>query len=232
MRIEIVNDLLAPFSDPQAVARYTEGPPRFVPGFADLHRMTAILLAERAPQDARVLVLGAGGGLELKALAEAHPGWAFDGVDPAAEMLKLAERTLGPLASRVRLREGYIDDAPEGPFDAAACLLTLHFLAPEDRRRTAIEIRRRLRPGAPFVAAHSSFPQDEGERALWLTRYAAFAVASGADPDHARNARAAVEAYLNVLSPEQDEAILRDADFSDVSLFYAAFTWRGWIAYA
>jgi tRNA (cmo5U34)-methyltransferase len=153
-------------------------------------------------------------------------------VDPAAEMLKLAERTLGPLASRVRLREGYIDDAPKGPFDAATCLLTLHFLAPEERRRTAIEIRRRLKPGAPFVAAHSSFPQDEGERALWLSRYAAFATASGADPGHAQNARAAVEAHLNLLSPEQDEAILRDADFSDVRLFYAAFTWRGWVAYA
>jgi tRNA (cmo5U34)-methyltransferase len=82
------------------------------------------------------------------------------------------------------------------------------------------------------VAAHSSFSQNEGERALWLSRYAAFATASGADPDQAQNARAAVEAHLNLLSPEQDEAILRDAGFSDVSLFYAAFTWRGWVAYA
>jgi len=65
-----MSELLAPFSDPEAVARYAEGPPRFVPGFADLHRMAALLLAERAPEDARVLVLGAGGGLELKAFAE------------------------------------------------------------------------------------------------------------------------------------------------------------------
>jgi tRNA (cmo5U34)-methyltransferase len=227
-----VSKLLAPFSDPRAVTRYAEGPPRFVPGFTDLHRMTSILLAERAPQDAHVLVVGAGGGLELKAFAETHPSWTFDGVDPAAEMLKLAERTLGPLASRVRLHQGYIDDAPEGPFDAATCLLTLHFLPPEERRRTAIEIRRRLKPGAPFVAAHSSFPQGEGERGLWLSRYAAFATASGADPDHAENARAAVEAHLNLLSPEQDEAILSEAEFSNISLFYTAFTWRGWIAYA
>jgi tRNA (cmo5U34)-methyltransferase len=47
-----------------------------------------------------------------------------------------------------------------------------------------------------------------------------------------QNARSAVEAHLNLLAPEQDEAILRDAGFSDVSSFYAAFTWRGWIAYA
>lgn len=226
------SDLQASFSDPQHVARYAEGPPRFVPGFADLHRMTGILLAERAPPEARVLVLGAGGGLELTALAQAHPGWTFDGVDPAAEMLKLAERTLGPLASRVRLHRGYIDDAPDGPFDAATCLLTLHFLSADERRRTASEIRRRLKPGAPFVAAHSSFPQGAGERTQWLSRYAAFAVASGAAPDLTERARAAVETHLNLLSPAQDEQILREAGFSDVSQFYAAFTWRGWVAYA
>ncbi|HEV7339676.1 MAG TPA: class I SAM-dependent methyltransferase [Bosea sp. (in: a-proteobacteria)] len=227
-----MNALMAPFSDPAAVARYAEGPPRFVPGFHDLHKMTGILLAERAPEDARVLVLGAGGGLELKALAQAQPGWIFDGVDPAAEMLKLAGQTLGPLGTRVDLHEGYIEDAPEGPFDAATCLLTLHFLAPEDRRRTASEIHRRLKPGAPFVAAHASFPQGEGERGRWLSRYAAFAAASGAEPAKAENARAAVAAHLQLLSPEEDEAILRAAGFSEVSLFYTGFSFRGWVGYA
>jgi tRNA (cmo5U34)-methyltransferase len=228
----MMSELLAPFSDPQAVARYADGPPRFVPGFTDLHRMTGILLAEHASADARVLVLGAGGGLELNALAQMHPGWTFDGVDPAPEMLKLARQTLGPLASRAQLHEGLIDDAPDGPFDAATCLLTLHFLPADERQRTAREIRRRLRPGAPFVAAHSSFPQEGNERALWLKRYAAFALGSGADPAQTEKMRAAVETHLNLYDPEQDEAILRDAGFSDVSLFYAAFTWRGWVGYA
>lgn len=223
---------LAPFSDPASVARYTEGPPRFVPGFADLHRMTSILLSEHAPENARVLVLGAGGGLELKALAQAHPGWTFDGVDPAPEMLKLARQTLGSLAARAQLHQGLIDIAPDGPFDAATCLLTLHFLPADERIRTVREIRARLKPGAPFVAAHSSFPQSQGERALWLKRYAAFALGSGADPAQTEKMRAAVEAHLSLYDPEQDEAILREAGFANVTLFYAAFTWRGWVAYA
>lgn len=67
------NHFLKTFSDPDAVARYAEGPKRFVPGLDGLHRMTGVLLAEKAPRIARVLVLGAGGGLELKALADAHP---------------------------------------------------------------------------------------------------------------------------------------------------------------
>jgi len=218
------------FSDPEAVKHYADGPRRFVPGFADLHRMTSILLAEHAPQNARVLVLGAGGGLELKSMAEAEPGWTFVGVDPAAAMLKQAELTLGPLRTRVQFEHGYIDDAPDGPFDAATCLLTLHFLDAEQRRRTASEIHRRLKPGAPFVAAHSSFPQ--AARTQWLSRYAAYAIASGADPDKVNGARAAVDANLSLFSPEQDAQILREAGFKDVELFYAAFTWRGWIAYA
>ena len=45
-------------------------------------------------------------------------------------------------------------------------------------------------------------------------------------------ARAAVAAGLSLFSPEQDEAILRDAGFSNVKQFYAAFTWRGWVARA
>src|SRR4029077_12574608 len=47
------------FCDPDAVARYFEGPQRFVPGLDALHRMTGVLLAERAPVAARVLALGA-----------------------------------------------------------------------------------------------------------------------------------------------------------------------------
>jgi tRNA (cmo5U34)-methyltransferase len=221
-----------PFSDPQAVARYTEGPPRIVPGYDGMQRMTTLLLAERVQEDARVLVLGAGGALELKAFAQAHPGWIFDGIDPASEMLKLAERILGPLASRATLHQGNIDDAPIGPFDAATCLLTLHFVALEERRRTAAEVHRRLKPGAPFVVAHLSVPQGEGERALWLSRYAAFMVASGIDSDKAANARAAIDTQLTIITPEQDEAFLREAGFSNVSLFYVGFTFRGWVGYA
>jgi tRNA (cmo5U34)-methyltransferase len=221
-----------PFADPQAVARYAEGPPRLVPGFHGLQRMAEVLLAERAPDDARVLVLGAGGGLELRAFAQARPGWSFDGIDPSAEMLRLAERTLGPLVARVRLHQGYIDAAPDGPFDAATCLLTLHFVAPEARRRMLAEVRRRLKPGAAFVVAHFSFPQGEGERARWLSRYAAFAVASGIAPEQMANARAAIDAQLTILTPEQDEALLREAGFADVALFYAGLAFRGWVAYA
>ncbi len=220
------------FSDPDAVARYADGPVRLVPGFHGLQRMAALLLAERCGPDARLLVLGAGGGLELKAFAEWYPGWRFVGVDPSAEMLGLATRTLGSLCDRVALHEGYIDSAPEGPFDGATCLLTLHFVPEDERLRTLVALRQRLKPGAPLVVAHHSISQAGDEKRIWLDRYAAFAAASGVPPENTRNAAEAIGARLPVLSPEQDEALLREAGFTGVSLFYAGFTFRGWVGYA
>ncbi|KYG23341.1 methyltransferase [Bradyrhizobium sp. AT1] len=227
-----MTDIQAAFADPQFVTRYTEGPPRFVPGYDAMQSMASILLAESVPSDGQVLVLGAGGGLELKAFAQAHPGWRFDGVDPSAPMLALAGQTLGELAPRARFHQGYIDDAPEGPFDGATCLLTLHFVDATERRRIASEVRRRLKPRAPFVVAHFSIPDGEQERPRWLARYSAFLAFSGVDPDRAAAARDAVTNHLEILEPAQDEAILREAGFSDPTLFYTGFTFRGWVAYA
>lgn len=222
----------ASFSDRVAVDGYAENARRLVPGFDALHRMTGVLLAEHVPDDGRVLVLGAGGGLELRHLADAYPGWRFDGVDPSAEMLAQAGRTLGPHADRATLHKGLVDVAPEGPFDAATCLLTLHFLDPDERLRTLRELHRRLRPGAPLVVAHHSVAVDPGERDRWLQRFAATAVASGADPERMRSVPASLAERLPILDPSEDERLLREAGFSDVALFYAALTFRGWVAVA
>ena len=56
-------------------------------------------------------------------------------------------------------------------------------------------------------------------------------VASGVTAANAESAIVAIGERLPVLSPEQDEALLRDAGFADVALFYAGFTFRGWVAY-
>ena len=58
--------------------------------------------------------------------------------------------------------------------------------------RTLAEIHHRLKPGAPFVVAHFSFPQTGAEKNTWLSRYAAFATASGVPAENLKNATAAI----------------------------------------
>lgn len=218
--------------DAQAARDYAERPPRQVPGFADLHRMAILLLSERVPDDGRVLVLGAGGGLELKAFATAQPNWSFDGVDPSAEMLDLARAMVGPMAERMRFHQGRIDAAPEALFDGATALLTFHFIARDARLETLRQLRRRLKPGAPLILAHISFVQEEPARSMWIARHVAYGQPRQTDPEQVEKSRQAIATRLTILAPEEEEAMLTAAGFDGVNLFYAGLSFRGWVAYA
>lgn len=222
---------MSTFSDPDTVSCYAEMAERNVPALRDLHRMVSILLGERVSSDGRVLVLGVGGGLELRAMARLNPGWSFDGVDPSPQMLDQARAVTHDFADRITLHEGYIEEAPDGPFDGATCLLTLHFLPREDRARTLKEICRRLRPGAPLAIVHHSFANDDAGKDKWLARFAKFIATSEMGDAGNRINVEAMKERLPVLSPEQDVSTLQDAGFSQVDLFYAALTFRGWVAY-
>lgn len=225
-----MNNNLTPFMDPASVASYAGETSKKVPGLADLHRMTELLLAERSPGSAHILVVGAGGGLELQAMAQARPGWRFTGVDPSPAMLELAQQTISSYADRIELIAGTVDQAPPGLYDGATCLLTLHFLDSGQRLRTLREIHRRLNPGHMLVLAHHTAPGGDGER--WLARSTTFADRAGSDPVKAAASARAMAEGLPLLSPAGEEAILREAGFEEPTLFYAAFSFRGWVATA
>ncbi len=222
------------FSDPEAVAKVCGWARRSVPGYADLHRMTAILLGERAPRNAKVLVLGAGGGLELKA---PRRGASRNGRSSASIRPR-------PCLTSRRVRSGTSARASNscrvtsttrrsGPDDAATCLLTLHF----------------PRYGRGANAPPARFNAGSGPARLLSPRTAAFRKETNARSGsrvtrHTRSRRAWSPSTptgragrggthgKHVLSPEQGEAVLRDAGLRGDSQFFAAFTWRGWIAHA
>lgn len=223
------------YDDPEFVRRYAEGPSAFVPAYAHMHRMTAQLIRERIGSAGEVLVLGAGGGLELEAFATRYPHWSFVAVDPAAEMLKVARERmrLAEASGRVSWHHGTIFDAPPGPFDAATCLLTLHFV-PDDgaKERTLAAVRRRLKPGAPFVLVDLCIDLGSPEATVALARYRDFALESGADPERVDTTCGRITTVLKTVSPARDEELLLASGFSGIELFYAGLSWRGWRAYA
>ncbi|MEW6255079.1 MAG: class I SAM-dependent methyltransferase [Pseudomonadota bacterium] len=218
------------FLDPALVRSYVVDAPRKVPGLNDLHMMTTLLLEERAPGPAHILVVGAGGGLEIRAMAGVRPDWRFTGVDPSPAMLDIARQTTADVAERTDLRLGTAQDAPLGPFDGAVCLLTLHFLDRRERLQTLQGIRSRLKPGAVFVAAHHVSVGGEAE--VWLHRSAVFARHLGASAPPAASSAKAMADRLPLLSPKDEEECFREGGFQTPALFYAALSFRGWVMIA
>lgn len=223
------------FDDPDFVAGYVQkGPPAFVPGHSGLLQTAGVLLAERAPEDGHILIVGAGGGLDTRTFARMQPGWRFTGVDPAKKMLDLARAVLGDeINPRVDLIEGGVEAAPEGPFDGATLILVLG-LIPDDgsKLKTLQEIRRRLKPGAAFILVDRCDDPNGPDFDRNMDRYIAYAVASGVDPDTLANAKASHRANKAMVTAERDEALLKEAGFTGVHTVYFAMNWQGWAAYA
>ncbi len=225
----------AGFADPQFVNRYlNEGPPAFTPGHAGLLQMAWVLLAERVPEDGRVLVVGAGGGLDTRALAEGSPGWRFTGVDPSPEMLALARQTAGPAAGdRLELIEGSVEAAPAGPYDGATLICVLGLLADDGSKLALLRgLRDRLSRGAPLILVDQCMDRDGPDFPQRLNRYLAYARASGVRPETVANAEAMMRASVTLATAERDEALLAEAGFGGVEVFYRGLSWVGWVAYA
>src|SRR5689334_1257184 len=122
--------------NPTLTDNYDRGPRWFIPGYDASHAMAAVLLRDRIGEVGRILVIGAGGGIELSVFAGEASGWSFTGVDPSAEMLSRAKQKIDEAGAteRVSLIRGTAEDAPREAFDAATAFLALHFV-PHDGAR-------------------------------------------------------------------------------------------------
>jgi tRNA (cmo5U34)-methyltransferase len=215
------------------VARYDEGPPLFVPGYHASHVMAASILLERIGAAGNLLIVGAGGGVEIAAFARFAPGWCYCAVDPSDAMLDLVAARLARFdpAPEVSLVQGVSSDAPDGPFDAATAFLCLPFV-PDDGMRLAQlrAIHARLKPGAPFLMVHAVSAPERWEPDL--SRFATHARLSGADEALVATALAMQREHLHVLTEEREAALLREAGFRLDGIFYQGLWIRGWEATA
>lgn len=208
--------------------RYDDTIRRVIPGYDALHSMTGVLLRDAIPDDGRILVVGAGTGSELLALGAMGPQWRFTACDPASDMLAVARDRLAgqPVEARTTLHACITDDLPaeETAFDAATCLLVMHFL-PDDGSKLALlkSIAARLKPGAPLVLAdmHEDPASERWQRIL--RAWAGWQVSNGIDPEMVERGLQHVRRSVHFVPRARMEALFDEAGFEPSMDFWHAF---------
>ncbi len=197
-----------------------------------LHFVTDASLAG-LPEEARVLIVGAGTGLELQYLAAKHPGWRFVAVEPSEPMLRQLQSRCcdAGLTERCTLFHGFIEELPAGElFDGATSLLVSQFLLkPKDRCSFFRGIAERLKLEAPLLIADLSADLKAPEGEAIVDRWFEAMSDSQVVPEQLEILRQGLLQYVSIIAPRRLEALIESAGFGAPLQLAQALLIRAWV---
>ncbi|MEH6694648.1 MAG: class I SAM-dependent methyltransferase [Hyphomonas sp.] len=201
--------------------------------FRDVIHLVTDLAFASLPNDARILVVGAGTGSEIIALAARHSSWHFTAVDPAGAMLEVfrEKATAAGILDRCTIHVGYIETLADLPLhDAATSLLVSHFLQTDASRGAFFaEIAARLKPGGLLVNADLAADMTEKISARLYATWEQMLRETGADAAGLDNYRAGFGKDFAVHTPAAVEALIENNGFERPSPVLQTLLMRTWL---
>ncbi len=205
---------------------------RVIPGYATLFPTISAVIDPDLPHGARVLVVGAGTGIELVTFKRWRPDLRLHGVDPSRQMLDLARRRVAESAHAddITFQLGYASDvAPTPGFDAATLVNVLHFV-PDDGSKAGLlrDIARRLKPAGVFVLfdLHGDPGSDEHER--YMPAWRRYWSIRGMPAEEIAAFRERIRRGIHFAPPERVVALAREAGFAQPRRFFKSLLYGGW----
>lgn len=143
---------------------------RLIPGYELLHHMTNAQLQVTLADNAHILVIGAGTGKEISALAAINSTWQFTAQDTSKDMLEIAKQRFAEqgITARVSMHNCPVDQL-NTKADAVLCLLVMHFVEDNgDKKQILKTIKTSLKKDALLYIADLMRPETLFEREAQL----------------------------------------------------------------
>lgn len=217
----------------QQASGYDQQWARMAPIRDGLHFLLRSVFAD-LPENARLLCVGAGTGVEMAYLARTFPRWTFTAVDPSGAMLDICRQRADAegYAARCTYHEGYVDSLPAGErHDAATSLLVSQFiLDQQDRIEFFRTIAARLKPGGILVSADLASDIHSEEYSALLRCWFNVMASAGIPREGLDRMREAYARDVAVLPPLQVASLLTSAGFRHPVQFFQSGLMHAWFS--
>ncbi|PKM29173.1 MAG: SAM-dependent methyltransferase [Gammaproteobacteria bacterium HGW-Gammaproteobacteria-11] len=186
------------------------------------------------PDNARILCVGAGTGVEMAYLANRFPSWQFTALDPSGAMLEVCRQraTQEGFLSRCQFHQGYLDSLPAEPsYDGATCFLVSQFLVdPLERTVFFHDIARRLKPGGLLANADLASDTHSPAYQALLRNWLKLMSSAEVQPEMIERVRSAYAKDVAILPAQQVAELIEQAGFEAPVQFFQAGLMHGWFS--
>ena len=217
--------------DEAGASTYDDRIKKLIPGYDLLHQLTAAQLKVLLPQNADILVVGAGTGKEIQDLAHVNENWNFLALDPSEEMLSIARSSFEDqgIINRVSFHKGEVSSLELGKkFDAALSLFVMHFIHSFSEKRNFLsDIREVLKDEALLFLADLMKPSTEKEQ---LAQGEA-AKMMGLSEDKKQTMLSNLETDFHALNSSELKKLLHESGFGSPVYYFQALRFKGCWAY-
>ncbi len=214
------------FTGEQAT-HYNDRITRLVPGYELLHQLTNAQLKVTLKDNAHILVVGAGTGKEILALAALNPTWQFTAQDTSSDMLAIAKQAFEEhgIAKRVNVIEGELDKLSTKA-DAALCLLVMHFLKDDGSKKQLLKnIKANLNKGANLFISDLMKPETDFEREAQITVCADLGLSDAGQAYTAQN----LDSEFYPLDRMRFSELLNECKYGIPKLYFKALGFSGYV---
>ena len=207
---------------------------RSIPHYRTVIEAMAQLLAARLPAGATVCDLGCSTGTTLLEISRLLTGraYCFIGIDNAPAMLDKARRKAEPAAAsgRISFREDDITSCALPPAAAFLCNYTLQFLRPMARQAFVERLYAALPAGGVLILSEKTISHAGRLNRDFIDIYHGFKRRQGYSELEIAAKREALENVLVPFSAEENVAMLRQAGFAEIEIFFKWFNFLSIVA--
>ena len=206
---------------------------RSVPAYAEGQELIADIADQLVPPGGRVYDLGCSTGALTAQLAErlAPRRAEVIGVDREPGMVERAEIRCVAMP-QVRFETASLEELELEPADMIVSYYTLQFMAPRERGAVVARIREALAPGGTLVLFEKVLASSARNQATAEGAYADWKARQGFGEEEIAAKARSIRGVLQPLSPEENDAMLREAGFKELMRVFRWVLFEGLIARA